>query len=966
MPRGWRQRGPLLPTLAILVVLVLAIVLGAQFWTELLWFDSVGFESVFATEVSTKIILFVLGAAVTGLAVASSLVIGYRTRPVYAPVTVEQQNLDRYREMLDPLRRLATIAVPAVLALFAGSDAGSEWQTFLLWRNRVPFGTRDAQFHLDVGFFVFTLPWLDFLVGFTTMIIVLSTLAAAVTHYVYGGLQLQGRSGSTTRAALIHLSVLLAALALIRAVAYWLSRYSLATEDSRRITGVTYTGDQAVLPAKAILAIACVITAGLFIATIWSRSWRLPLIGTAGLLVVAVLVGGIYPALVQSLKVNPSEKALEQKYIQRNIDATRAAYQIAGVKPQTYDAQTTVSQGQLQSDAETIPGIRLVDPAVVSPTFQQTQAIKSYYQFPDALDVDRYTVGKTLRDTVIAAREMDLAGVPAAQRNWLNDHTYYTHGYGVVAAFGNERDSDGLPVFYESRIPSQGQLGTFEPRIYFGEQSPDYSIVGGPARSQPLELDYPDSTSGGQRMTSYTGRGGVAIGSLARRIAYAIKYRELKLMLSDRVNADSRLLDDRTPRERIAKVAPWLTLDGNPYPAVIDGRIKWIVDGYTTTSQYPYSKLQAIADATSDSLTQRSTSVASLRSAQVNYIRNSVKATVDAYDGSVHLYAWDSQDPMLRAWSTAFAGTVEPMSHMSAALMSHVRYPEDLFKVQRAVLAKYHVTDAGGFYGGQDYWRVAPDPNHQGAVQPPYYLSIAMPGQPAPAFSLTTSYIPNGDRQQLSGYLAADSNAGSTAGVRRPEYGTLRLLELPTKTAVLGPAQVQNNIETRNVPSPQFSLTLAQFLVQNKAEIIRGNLLTLPVGNGLLYVEPIYLRASSGSSSYPLATIVVAAFGQKLAWSDTLNGALDGLFGGNSGVNAGDAGVAGSTPPGTPGTGTTGSGSTGPAATGALADALRQAQKALTDSQAALSKGDFAAYGKAQQQLKDAIAKAVAAQPKKK
>ncbi len=962
--RNWRRQGPLLPTLAILAVLILAIVLGAQFWTELLWFDSVGFETVFATEISTKIILFVLGAAITGLAVASSLIIGYRDRPIYAPVTVEQQNLDRYREMLDPLRRLASIAVPALLGLFAGSAAAGQWQTFLLWRNRVPFGTRDAQFHLDVGFFVFTLPWLDFLVGFATMTLVLAAIAAAVTHYVYGGLQLQGRTGSTTSAARIHLSILLAALVLVRAVSYWLSRYSLATQDSKLITGVTYTGDHAVLPTKAVLAVACLITAGLFVATIWSKSWRLPIIGTAGLLVVAVLLGGIYPALVQSLKVNPSEKQLEQKYIQRNIEATRSAYSIAAVKPQTYDAETTATQGQLQADAETIPGIRLVDPAVVSPTFQQTQAIKSYYQFPDTLDVDRYVVGSKLSDTVIAARELQLDGVPPAQRNWLNDHTYYTHGYGVVAAYGNRRDNDGLPVFYESKIPAQGSLGTFEPRIYFGEESPDYSIVGGPAKSQPLELDYPDSTSGGQKNTMYTGKGGVAIGGFARRLAYAIKYRELKFMLSDRVNSDSRLLDTRKPLDRVGNVAPWLTLDGNPYPAVVDGRIKWIVDGYTTTAQYPYSKVQSISDSTSDSLTERSTSVEALQSGHVNYIRNSVKATVDAYDGSVHLYAWDDQDPLLRAWAKAFRNTVEPMSHISGALMSHLRYPEDLFKVQRAVLARYHVADAGGFYGGQDYWRVSPDPENNLLLQPPYYLSIAMPGQTSPDFSLTTSFIPNGSRQQLSGYLAADSNAGSTAGVRSPGYGVLRLLELPTKTAVLGPAQVQNNINSRNVPSPQFSLTLAQFLEQNKTSTVRGNLLTLPVGNGLLYVEPIYLRNPSGSSSYPLATIVVAAFGQKLAWSDTLGGALDGLFGGNSGVNAGGTGSSGS---GSTGSGSTGSGSTGSgsATTGALGDALRQAQKALTDSQAALAKGDFAAYGKAQQQLKDAIAKAVAAQPKK-
>ena len=950
--------------MAILGVIIVAVTLLAQLWTEVLWYDSVGFTEVFWVELLTKTALFVVGAVLTASIVASSLLIGYRTRPVYPPVSPEQQNLDHYRELLDPLRRLTTIVAPAVLGVFAGSAAASQWQTFLLWLNRVPFGSKDAQFGLDIGFFVFTLPWLRFIVAFLTMALVLGTLAAAVTHYVYGGLQLQTKGERTTTAARIHLSLLLAALVLVRAASWWLDRYSLTTKDSRLITGLTYTDVQAVMPTKAILAVAGVMCAALFVATIWTHSWRLPAVGVGLLVLCTVIVGGIYPALVQNFKVQPSEKSLEAPYISRNIEATRSAYGLAAAQVQTYQASTTPTQGQLRNDTATIPGIRLVDPSVVSPTFKQLQAVKSYYQFPDALDVDRYTINGKVNDTVIAARELDLSGLPSSQRNWVNDHTVYTHGFGVVAAYGNRSGQDGQPVFYEQNIPPVGPLGAFQPRIYFGESSPDYSIVGGPANGPKKELDYPDSSATGQQNNTYAANGGVNIGNFARKVAYAIKYREINILLSNTVNSDSRLLDYRTPRERVERVAPWLTLDGNSYPAVVNGRVKWILDGYTTSADYPYSKLQQINNATADSLTARTNSIQALQAAQVNYIRNSIKATVDAYDGSIRLYAWDNQDPLLKAWSHAFGNTVRPMSEISGDLMSHLRYPEDLFKVQRSLMAKYHVTDAGAYYGGQDFWAVPDDPTQeqQTVDQPPYYLSIAMPGQPAPSFSLTTTFKPQGNRPVLAGFMAVDANAGNQAGKRSTGYGALRLLELPRDTTVKGPGQVQNDIESSNTPSPRFTLTLSQFLNNNRtqgSQINLGNQLTLPVGGGLLYVEPIYVSAKTGSS-FPLSRAIVVAFGNQLAWSDTLGGALDGLFGGSSGATAADSGTGTPAPTPTPTTGTTPGGTT---ATPALKAALADAQKAFTDGQEALKIGDFAAYGEAQKRLKAAIAQAVAAAP---
>lgn len=954
-----RRRGPLGPTLIALAVIALIATGLAGVWTDILWFRSVGFGQVFTKTLLTKILLGAAGFLIVAGLVFANLFIAYRSRPFYVPQARGNESLEQYREAIEPVRKVALIALPVVLGALAATVASGNWRTFLMWSNQKPFGTQDPHFGRDIAFFVFTVPWLQALIGFLTLALAAALAAAAFTQYIYGGLQLPGR-GPSTRAAITQIAILGALIALLRAGSYVVDRYALTTRQSRLMTGITYTDANAVLPTKFILAIASVIVAGLFLAAVFTRSWRLPIIGVGMLVITSVVAGGIYPAIIQSVKVKPSEKSLEAQYLQRNIDATRAAYGVEVAKVDPYQATSEASQGQLRDDADTIPGIRLVDPIVVSPTFRQQQALRSYYAFPDALDVDRYQVNGKEEDVVIAARELTLDGVPESQRNWLNDHTVYTHGFGLVAAYGNKRASDGSPVYAVDNIPPSDTLGEFEPRIYFGEQSPTYSIVGGAEGENPREFDYPDGSAQGQQNNTYAGSGGVRIGSFFRQAAYAIKYREVNFLLSDAVGDHSRILDHRTPLERVQRVAPWLTLDGNPYPAIVDGRVLWIVDGYTTSANYPYSQLESIDVATSDSTTARATSVSAIRAGQVNYVRNSVKATVDAFDGSVKLYAWDEADPVLATWRAAYPGSVQPLSQISGDLMSHLRYPEDLFKIQRMILSRYHVTNADAFYGGNDYWRVPEDPAQEGAnaLQPPYFLTLAMPDQQRPGFALTTTFMPSGDRQVLSGFLAVDADAGSTAGTKAPGFGTLRLLELPRDSNVKGPGQVQNDINSSNDNSPGFSLTLSQFLNNNRQQgsrVTLGNLLTLPVGGGLLYVQPIYVRADS-TSSYPLSRITVAAFGDKLAWSDTLTGALDQLFGGNAGASAGDDN-GGTTPP--PDNG----GTEPPSDAEALATALADMQKAFEEGKAALEKGDFAAYGEAQKRLQAALQRAVKAQP---
>jgi uncharacterized protein len=543
----------------------------------------------------------------------------------------------------------------------------------------------------------------------------------------------------------------------------------------------------------------------------------------------------------------------------------------------------------------------------------------------------------------------------------------FTHGFGLAAAYGNKRDSDGKPLFLQSGIPSVGLLGDFEPRVYFGVNSPEYSIVGAPDGAEPLEFDFPAGEDGQRETyTTFQGYGGPSIGNIFNRIAYALKFQSEQILLSDAINPNSQILYNRTPAQRIAEVAPYLTVDSEIYPAVVDGRIKWIVDGYTTSANFPYSNLEAFNLAILDT----SSETFNRATGQINYIKNSVKATVDAYDGKVELYQWDEQDPILNAWMKVFPNTVQPRSSMSAELMSHVRYPSDLFKMQRSVLGRYHVTEAGAFYSQQDAWMTPNDPvagTGLGTVQPPYYLTMQAPGQTESAFSIYSTFIPQSTgettRNVLTGYLIANADAGNTAGTPSERYGQLTLLNLPRETIVPGPGQVQNNFNAdSNVSS------LLNLLRQGSTRVLNGNLLTLPVGGGLLFVQPVYVE-STGETSYPLLQKILVAFGDKIAFEDTLEEALDSLFGGDSGAVTGDSDVVDTGTEGADGTegtdGTEGSDSSDRPATDsgnpALDAALQAARQALLDKESALRAGNWDAFGEADQRLAAAIEDALAA-----
>jgi len=938
-----RKRGPLPITIGILVALGAIVLSLSGFYADWLWFKSVNFTSVWSTILFTKIELFIVTGLITSFVISLNVYLAFRKRPFYVPMAVEADNLERYRAQIEPIRRWVFAALAVALFYFSGTSGAQLWNTWLLFKNSTSFGVKDPQFGMDISFFTFRLPFWQSLIAWGISTLVLTLIATAVVHYLYGGIRLQVREDRTTVAARVQLSVLLGLLVLIKAVAYWFDRYALALKQSKLITGLTFTDVNAVLPAKAILSAIAVVCALLFFANIIRRSWVLPAAGTALLVISSVLIAGIYPGAIQQFQVKPSESSKEAPFIQRNIDATRTAYGLDDVTVTDYQATISTSAGQLANDAATISNIRLMDPNVLSATFRQLQQIKPYYTFPESLDVDRYKVDGVERDVIVAVRELNIDGNPS--RNWINDHLVYTHGFGLVAAYGNARDADGKPSFAVGDLPPTKGLGDFQPRIYFGENVPDYSIIGGVKTDSPVEFDYPDDASAnGQKNYTYSGTGGVPVGSLFNKLVFAIKYQEQKLLLSNLINKDSKILFNRNPRERVAKVAPWLTLDGDPYPAIVDGKVLWIIDGYTTSAGYPYSKETVLSSATTDALTSNSTSITAQGNKTVNYMRNSIKATVDAYDGTVTLYQWDEKDPVLTTWSKAFPGTVKAKKDISAQLLDHIRYPEDLFRVQREILSAYHVKTAGAFYGGQDFWRVPRDPSTFGGnagAQPPYYLTLEMPGSKKPTFSLTTPFVPRGGRENLSAFAVVNSDPG-------PDYGKISVLQLPRSTNVAGPSQVASNFEAK--PEVANSLSL---LRQGGSDVVLGNLLTLPVGGGLLYVQPVYVRATANSAAYPLLQKVLVSFGDQIGYDDNLKGALDQVFGGNSGTTTNAGGNSGTTSPANGN------------ANSALANALASAKQALADGQAALAKGDFTAYGRAQDRLKSAITSAIAAQSRK-
>lgn len=950
-------------SLVIIAAIIAAFFVFSSLYTDFLWFDQLQFTNVLTTQWLATASMFVVGFL--GMAVPLFIVIqlAYRLRPVYVRLSSQ---LDRYQEVIEPLRRLAMWGMPIFFGLFAGFAAAGNWQTVWLWFNGAATGEADPQFGMDTSFYLFAMPFYSILLAFVSAVILLSLIVTALVSYLYGSVRIGQGELRISKPARIQLAILAGLYLLVQAASLWLDRYKTLVAEEDRITGAAYTAVNATIPGMAILAILAILVAILFFVTAIMGRWRFPLVATGLLLVASLVVGIGYPWVVDTFQVRPNQNSFQAEFYQRNIDGTKQAYDIADLEVTPFKAVTDAEAGQLREDAETTASIRILDPSIISPTVQQLEQFRGYYQFKETLDVDRYEIDGETQDTVVAVRELDVDRL-GDSNNWNNRTAVYTHGYGLVVAAGNQRTSEGEPVFLERGIPTSGFLTEtedFEPRVYFGEDSPLYSIVGAPEGTDHVEIDYPRGDDGAnETKTTFEGEGGPEIGNTFNKLLYSLKFQEAEILFSDLVNSDSQILYDRNPVDRVQKVAPYLELDSDPYPSVVDGRIVWIVDGYTTSSTYPYSTSVSLSDAITDSNTQAPTFALD----DINYIRNSVKATVDAYDGTVTLYAWDEADPILKAWQNVYPATVEPISEMSADLMSHVRYPTDLFKVQREVLEVYHVDTAGSFAQQDNRWQTPNDPRNDTRLQPPYYLSMQMPGQDSPRFSMFSTFIPSSaqgttSRNVLMGYLAVDSDAGSTAGEKAEGYGKLNLLEIDADTTVPGPGQVQNTFNSDPAVVQQLNL-----LQQGESEVKYGNLLTLPVGGGLLYVQPVYVQSSEGTQ-LPLLQKVLVTFGDSIAFEDTLTEALDVIFGGDSGATAGDETVEpvdpgdgttppeeGTDPPEEGGTEPPAEGDTDPVAGDAREQALADAQQALADRETALKAGDLTEFAEADERLTTAI-----------
>jgi len=949
--------------LSIAGVLILVLIVGARLldtYVDWLWFGEVGFQSVFSTVILTRIILFfVLGLLVGGL-LAVSLAIAYRTRPVFVPVSGADDPLAKYRSTIVQRVRLFGIGIPVVVGAIAGAAGQSEWQPVQLMLNAVPFGETDPEFGKDIGFYAFTLPFISWLITWLFVAVAIAGIGALVIHYIFGGIRIGTKGDNFSVPARVQLSVTAGVFVVILAVDYFFERYELLFSTRNALfDGATYTDLNAVLPAKLILMFIAGFCAVAFFVGAFVRNLQLPAIAIVLLILSSILVGWAWPTVLQQFSVKPNEAEKESMSIDRNIEATKYAFGLTDEKIKFEDyagdaAVDTATSEKVKADTGTIPNIRLLDPSILSRTFTQREGGENFYGFPTKLDVDRYEVDGKLQDYIVAARELDSTRLAANQTSWINRHLVYTHGNGFVAAPANrinrafsETDASGeggYPVFTVSDIDAmksgrEMDIPVKEPRIYYGELATDYAIVN--ARGE-----YDTATDQDYR---YNGKGGVDVDGWFNRFVFFAHYGERNILFSSDIREGSKIMYNRDPRDRVSRVAPWLTVDGDPYPAVVDGRIQWIVDGYTTLDNFPYAQRTPLGEVTSDTLT----GVARQADRDISYIRNSVKATVDAFDGTVTLYAIDDEDPVLKAWESVFPGTVKH-GEIADSLREHFRYPEDLFKVQRDLLAQYHVDGAGQFFSTQTFWDVPPDPNgvnnDAGANapnQPPYYVLAQAPGQAEPTFQLTSAMTLL-RRQFLAAWVSVSSDP--------EDYGQFRVLRLPTEEQPKGPVQVQNEFETTD------QVTENRTLFNNPNVNVRyGNLLTLPVADGLLYVEPIYIEQKD-ENAFPQLARVLVYFGGRVGFEPTLQGALEEIFGKGAGGEA--------TPPDTgddeePPDTTEPPTNTPPPPSGgdnpALDQAVTDIGTALENLKAAQASGDFAAQGNALAALEKAVSEYEAA-----
>lgn len=867
------------------LVLVAVVVFGllmllsglATAWTDYLWFDSVGATSVWVTTLLSRILLGLIGFAVAALVIWINLEVVSRCK--IGPLMdggPDDEVIRRFRQWVRSRRIRAHLAGAVVLGLLLGTSVAAWWQDVLVWINEVPFDKTDPIFGVDVSFYVFDLPVYRNIVSWSIQLVVASALVSLAYHYLSGGIQrLPNRLPLVSSGVKSHLSVLLAALAILKAVAYRLDSYELLYSTRGAIFGASYTDVNAHRPALTLLMAISILGAMLLLWNMRQAGWLLPAVAGGLWLIVSVVVGGIIPAAIERFRVQPNQFNLERPYIEHHIGYTLDAYGMGAGQVETRDfaASPDLTGEDIAGNQATISNVKLWDPGVLVPAYSQLQAIRPYYQISN-VDTDRYVINGELTQVMVAARELDSEDIPA--EGWVNEKLVYTHGFGEVISRANDvNPTTGEPDFLVRDVPPKSivpELQTTQPRIYFGETAETGSYV--ITRTKQQEVDFPSGEDDTVVRNTYEGEGGVQLSNFAVRFAMALRFGDLNTLISPELTPESRVLMVRNVVDRLARVAPFMQADNDPYLALIDGRLVWIVDLYSTTNRYPYSApvIDARLGITSD------------LSRDFNYIRNSVKAVVDAEDGTMTLYVLEPTDPLTQAYRNVFPEVFTDASEMSEELRSHLRYPEDMFRVQSEMYATYHQLEPQDFFQDEDKWQVPGEPatsnrellrgdafDQTGRVRKdlrqslPYYQLMRLPDEEELSYLILQSFNP-ASRDNMTAFLVAKSGP--------EEYGKMIDYRLPRGQLINGLEQVSARIDQDPVISQQFTL-----LGQQGSEIIRGNMLVVPVEESLLFIQPIYLRGEG--VLLPEFKRVVVVYGEQTPpiMSDTLDAALAEIFG---------------------------------------------------------------------------------------
>ena len=888
----------LLVIAALLVLLVLSARTLAGFYVELLWFDSVDRGDTFWAVLKSKVFLgavFTIGFAIVAFI---SLTLAERLAPADLPEGPEREVVERYRMFVGKRTRVLRLLISVIFGLIVGVPAVAQWQDWLLFRHSKSFGVSDPQFGVDAGFYVFRLPFLTFVVDWAFAALVLVILMTAAMHFLNGAVRVQMPGQRITKGGRVHMSILFSLLAVIKAADYWLQRFELTVSSRGVVQGATYTDVNAQLPALNLLILISLLVAVLFIAGIRWGGWRLPLLSMALWAVVAVVAGAVYPAVIQRFVVQPNVTTRERDYIARNVEATQRAMGLDNVEVVNLTADEATA-ADVKASVLPLSDTRLLDVAEMKDRFALDQGQFAFYSIND-LDVDRYEVDGRLQQTMVAARELNPEGIP--NKTWVSRHLIYTHGCGVVAASASRVTSDGRPI-YEDGIDAR-------PQLYVGTQQPGYAIV----NTKQVEQACPDTEA-----EPYAGVAGVKLNSTVRRLAYALTLGEFNLFGSSLISNESRLIDVRDVRDRVSKVAPFLHLDADPYPVVSDGKVLWVIDAFTTTSRYPYAQ-----QANTDNL-----SAASGLNHSFNYVRNSVKAVVDAYDGTINLYVVDSTDPIVLAWSSAFPGLFTAADQIPDSLRMHFRYPEDLFRVQTNLYGRYQFSDVDQFFNRDAAWSVAQaaprEPElsagagdattivdevaqaNTGDVadanvarfEPYYTMFHGGDGLGTPTFSMLRPFVPfsaDNARKELRALMVVSSDPKS--------YGKIQVFELPEPLPE-GPATVAAEFGSDPVIAQQITL-----LDQRGSRVIFGDLQVVPVQRGLMYVRPLFVRPDDPSAKQIFVRKFLVSYDNRVVMTDNLTEAVARLFPGfttdlGERINDGSSAPTDPTPDASGGTATT-------------------------------------------------------------